>query len=84
LLFRVIVRLLVICCDLVTTQVFLYFLPTLFTFNKSLKHKLSEVEVLGFVLVYLRDALNNFIQIFRELYRIVTLNWKLFKARHCQ
>ena len=77
-------RLLVICCDLVTTQVFLYFLPTLFTFNKSLKHKLSEVEVLGFVLVYLRDALNNFIQIFRELYRIVTLNWKLFKARHCQ
>ncbi len=60
-------RLLVICCDLVTTQVFLYFLPTLFTFNKSLKHKLSEVEVLGFVLVYLRDALNNFIQIFREL-----------------
>ena len=77
-------RLLVICCDLVTTQVFLYFLPTLFTFNKSLKHKLSEVEVLGFVLVYLSDALNNFIQIFRELYRIVTLNWKLFKARHCQ
>jgi len=78
------VGLLVICCDLDTTQVFLYFLPTLFTFNKSLKHKLSEVEVLGFVLVYLRDALNNFIQIFRELYRIVTLNWKLFKARHCQ
>ena len=76
--------LLVICCDLDTTQVFLYFLPTLFTFNKSLKHKLSEIEVLGFVLVYLRDALDNFIQIFSKLYRIVTLNRKLFKARHCQ
>jgi hypothetical protein len=59
-------------------------MTTLFTLNESLKQKLSEIGVLGLVLVNLGDALDNFIQIPCELHSIVTLNRKLFKAGYGQ